>query len=153
TRDSTERKRAEEALREANEALEARVRQRTADLEAAITSLRQSRERFELAVAGSRDGIWDWGVRSNETYLWPRWKEMLGYRDDEIANHHEEWERLIHPEDLPRAVVALTDYFAGRRPGYEVEVRMRHQDGSWRWVYSRGEVLRDAQGQPYRMAG
>jgi two-component system, sensor histidine kinase and response regulator len=153
TRDSTERKQAEEALLDAKAELEARVRMRTADLEAAVTSLRQSRERFELAVRGSRDGIWDWDVSTNAVYFSPRWKEMLGYREDEIDNHFEEWERLVHPDDLPAAMHVLTDYLEGRRPDYEVEFRMRHRDGFWRWIYSRGEAVRDETGRPCRMAG
>lgn len=61
--------------------------------------LAKSEERWELAVAGSNDGIWDWDIRSGTLYLSERWKEMLGYRDDEISNRYEEWEERIHPED------------------------------------------------------
>ena len=115
--------------------------------------LRRSRERFALAVAGSKDGIWDWDLRTGEVYYSPRWKEMLGYTDAEVSNGFGEWERLVHPDDLPRAGAALTAYLDGTAPSYGLEVRMLHKDGDYRWVFTRGIALRDAAGKPYRMAG
>lgn len=114
---------------------------------------RESQERLELVILGSNDGVWDWDVRTNEVYLSPRWKGMLGYAADEIPNRFETWERLLHPEDRERAMRTVRDYFEGRSPAYELEHRLRHRDGSYRWILARGVALRDPQGHPVRMAG
>lgn len=116
-------------------------------------TLRISRERFELAVQGSRDGIWDWDIQTGKVYYSTRWKEMLGYRDDEIESSFAEWERLLHPDDHIRAQRAIAHYLEGRIPSYGIEVRLRHKNGEYRWIYTRGEVLRNSTGIPYRMAG
>jgi PAS domain S-box-containing protein len=84
--------------------------------------LRESRERFDLAVRGSDAGIWDWDLRTNAVYFSPRWKGMIGYKDEELKNDFKEW-------------------------------RLRHKDGSYRWILARGAAVRDDQGKPYRMVG
>ena len=112
-----------------------------------------SEQRFQIAVEGSTDGLWDWDMSTNATYFAPRWKAMLGYDDHEVLNEYAAWADLIHPDDRPGTVDALTSYIAGHRPVYETEFRMRCKDGSYKWILARGAVMRDERGEPVRMAG
>lgn len=116
-------------------------------------SVKEHRERLALVIEGSNDGIWDWNVPTGEVYFSQRWKSMLGYGDDEIENHLDSWKRLLHPEDQERAQATIRDYFEGRTPAYELEHRLRHKDGDYRWILARGSTLRDAHGRPTRMVG
>jgi PAS domain S-box-containing protein len=115
--------------------------------------LRHSEERFALAVRGATDGIWDWDISTNVVYFSPRWKSMLGHEDHEILPRFEEWEGRLHPQDRDRARAAIRAHLAGLTPHYELEHRLRHKDGSYRWILARGLALRDATGAAYRMAG
>jgi PAS domain S-box-containing protein len=116
-------------------------------------SLRESEERFELAVRGTDAGIWDWDLRTNAVYYSPHWKRMLGYAEDELAGDYVEWESRLHPEDRERALAAIRDYLGGTTSEYELEHRLRHKDGSYRWMLARGAAVRDGHGEPYRMVG
>ena len=122
-------------------------------LEADEQLLRETRERLELALQGSNDGLWDWDLTRDTVYFSPRWKAMLGYGEDEIGEAPAEWSGRIHPDDAERTMHALEDHLAGRTPAFEVIHRMCHKDGGWRWILSRGRALRDAQGRPQRMVG
>jgi PAS domain S-box-containing protein len=115
--------------------------------------LLRSRERFELAVRGSQDGLWDWDLRTGDVFYSPRWKSILGYEDHEIAHRIEEWEQRLHPEERERVVAANMAHADGTTPHYEYEYRLRHKDGTYRWILSRGVALRDRAGKAYRMAG
>jgi PAS domain S-box-containing protein len=115
--------------------------------------LLRSRERFELAVRGSQDGLWDWDLRTGDVYYSPRWKSILGYEDHEIAHRIEEWEQRLHPDERERVLAANAAHAEGATPHYEYEYRLRHKDGSYRWILARGVALRDAHGQAHRMAG
>jgi PAS domain S-box-containing protein len=112
-----------------------------------------SQERFELAVRGSQDGLWDWDLRTGDVYYSPRWKGILGYEDHEIPHRIEEWERRLHPEERERVIAANVAHAEGLTPYYEQEYRLRAKDGSYRWILARGVALRDAAGKAYRMAG
>ena len=123
----------------------------TKEREAQI-ELARSEERFQLAVRSSLDGIWEIDLVRNEYYYSPRWKEMLGFTDDELPNERTTWTDRIHPEDL----IAVRRYQAGfnSRPNerHEVEFRLRHKDGSWIWILSRGVAIYQ-QGEPKRIVG
>lgn len=116
-------------------------------------ALRESEARFALAVEGVQDGIWDWNLRTNQVYLSPRWKSILGYADHELPNTIETWQQCLHPEDIERTYAVLGNYLDGGSLIYSVEFRSRCKDGSYRWILARGTALRDELGKPYRMCG
>jgi diguanylate cyclase (GGDEF)-like protein/PAS domain S-box-containing protein len=116
-------------------------------------ALRESEERYALATQGANDGIWDWNLKTNEIYFSPRWKAMLGYLADEINNTLEEWFDRIHPDDFMGFKRCIESHRDGLTPHFEHEHRIRHQDGQYRWMLSRGLAVRDPEGKPTRMAG
>lgn len=116
-------------------------------------SLRESEERFSLAVRGTDAGIWDWDLRTDRVYFSPRWKSMLGYVEHEIADDFHEWERRIHPDDRRRALDTIEGYLNGAFSKYELEHRLRHKDGSYRWIVARGAAVYDENHLAYRMVG
>ena len=116
-------------------------------------ALRTSEERFDLAVRGTDAGIWDWDLSTNHVYYSPRWKGMLGFAEDELANDFSTWKSRVHPDDLERSLETLQAYLDGQDDHYELEHRLRHRDGGYRWILARGALVRDAHGQPCRMVG
>ena len=116
-------------------------------------ALRESEARLRAATASSNTGLWDWDLRTNEVYYSPSWKRQIGYEEDEISNRFEEWESRVHPEDLGRAMARVRAFQAKPWPDYENEFRFRHKDGSYRWVIARASVLLDEGGKPCRMLG
>ncbi len=115
--------------------------------------LRESQERYTVAVNGANDGIWDWNLKANQIYFSPRWKSIIGFEDSEIGHSPEEWFSRVHPEDLERVKFDVEAHLAGRTSCYENEHRMLHKDGTYRWVHSRGLALRNESGKIRRMAG
>jgi PAS domain S-box-containing protein len=113
----------------------------------------KSQEQFNLAVAGSNDGIWDWNIANDSIYYSPRWKGMLGYEEHELTRGFVEWEELVHPDDKEFATTSLEKYLAQQAPEYDVELRLRHKDGRYVWIRDRGKALRRPDGAAYRMAG
>jgi PAS domain S-box-containing protein len=116
-------------------------------------ALRGSQERLQLALQASGLGPWDWDLRTNAVEFSPEWKRQLGYRPEEFPNRYEEWENRLHPNDRAQVLEAMRGYLEGRRPEYAQEFRLRHKDGSYRWIYTRGVVLRDAGGKQTHMLG
>jgi diguanylate cyclase (GGDEF)-like protein/PAS domain S-box-containing protein len=119
----------------------------------AEAALRQSEERYALAVRGANDGIWDWDLRQNRLHYSARWKAMLGWSEEGIGTTPAEWFDRVHADDLPRVRAKVEAALEGKESHFEDEYRMRHQDGSFRWVLGRGFAVRDASGVAYRMAG
>lgn len=118
-----------------------------------LEELRLSRERFELAVRGSQDGLWDWDLRTNEVFFSERWKSILGYEDHELPNQLDEWTKRLHPDERERVMAANQAHIDNATSHYEYEYRLRHKDGSYRWILARGVALRDENGKAFRMAG
>jgi diguanylate cyclase (GGDEF)-like protein/PAS domain S-box-containing protein len=119
----------------------------------AEASLRESEERYALAVRGANDGIWDWDLTTGRIYYSPRWKAMLGWDEEAIGESTSDWFDAVHPDDFPRVQAGIDDALAGRKAHFEEEFRIRHRDGSFRWVLGRGFALRGPDGRAYRMAG
>ncbi len=115
--------------------------------------LRQSEERFRLAMLGATDGLWDRDLRTDEIYYSPRWKSMLGYADEELPNHIDTWKSLLHPDDRETTLALVRDFAEGRADKYEVEFRLRHKDGHYVDILSRGSLLSDAGGKALRLVG
>jgi diguanylate cyclase (GGDEF)-like protein/PAS domain S-box-containing protein len=119
----------------------------------AVEALRESEERYALAVQGANDGLWDWNLGANEVYWSPRWKAMLGYEEAAIGVSPEEWFTRVHPDDLGGVRDGLAAHL-GRPDGhYESEYRMLHQDGTFRWFLCRGAAIRNEAGTATRLAG
>ncbi len=115
--------------------------------------LRQSEERWQLVLRGNNDGIWDWNVKTNEAFLSPRWKEMLGYENWELKNHYHEWVKRIHPDDLGGVMNLIQDHFTKKTPNFVSEHRVRCKNGSYKWILARGQALWDEPGNVVRMVG
>jgi PAS domain S-box-containing protein len=115
--------------------------------------LRKSRERFELAVLASQDGLWDWDVEHDQVWYSARMREMLGYDEQEFPNRPGETEKRVHPDDHARWRAVLHGHVTGATDHLEMEYRILHKDGSYRWVRDRGVALRRADGKAYRIAG
>lgn len=115
--------------------------------------LRESEERYELAARGANDGLWDWNLKKNEIYFSPRWKAMLGYKDEDIGSNPDEWLKRIHPNDLKKVQESLASHIKGKTAHFQSEYRILHVNGSDVWVLCRGLAVRDAKGVAYRMAG
>ena len=116
-------------------------------------ALRDSEERYALAVEGANDGVFDWDLRSDSIYFSPRWKKMLGYSEFEIGPSPREWFERIHPDDVPTFRRKLSGHLDGKSGHFRLEHRMRSADGTWLWVLTRGLATLGADGKPSRMAG
>lgn len=116
-------------------------------------ALRRSEERFDLAMRGANDGLWDWDLARNTVYYSPRWKEMIGYRPDEIGDSPEEWSSRLHPDDLPAATEAVQAHWRGETEFYQASFRFRHKEGRYLWILARAIALRGEDGKPVRMVG
>lgn len=118
------------------------------------SELFRSEERFSLAMKGANDGLWDWDLESNEVYYSPRWKNMLGYHEDELDHTISTWENLVHSDDKPKALERLQNYISDPTSSFEVEMRLHHKDGSLIYVLSRATLVsRESDNKPLRLVG
>jgi diguanylate cyclase (GGDEF)-like protein/PAS domain S-box-containing protein len=117
-------------------------------------ALRESEERWSFALESSDIGAWDWDFQTGHATYSKLWKEMLGYRDDEILNLADEWKKRIFPDDLPHVMEKIQDHLDGKTAMARIEFRMQAKDGSWKWILGRGKVVSwNADGIPVRMVG
>lgn len=106
------------------------------------------------AMEGNMDGVWDWNAVTNQAYFSPRWKEMLGFVDDEISNELAEWDKRLHPEDREAVYKDLNDHLQGKTPFYYNEHRLLCKDGSYLWILDRGKIFSwTEEGKPLRVVG
>lgn len=115
--------------------------------------LKNAKERFDLAMQATKDGLWDWNPQNNEIYLSPAWKAMLGYTDNEIPNRFEMWEKLTHPEDVKKSWKEIEKVFKGEEERFELTFRMKHKQGHTVNILSRANAYFDKSGKPVRVVG
>jgi diguanylate cyclase (GGDEF)-like protein/PAS domain S-box-containing protein len=119
----------------------------------AVDDLSQSEQRYALAVRAASDGIWDWDLTTERIYFSPRWHAILGRPERTRDEDPAAWFELVHDDDLLRLRAAIDAHLAGQTPHLESEHRMRHADGTWRWMLGRGLAIRGPDGTATRMAG
>ena len=119
----------------------------------ALHELKASEERWQLAVRGSNDGLFDWDAQRKGVYYSTRWKEMLGFEEAELPNTVRAWRKLVHPEDAALVKKRIREHFARKTGFYTAEYRLRAKDGSYRWILARGQALWDEAGRPTRLVG
>ena len=115
--------------------------------------LSQNEERYSLAMRASNDGLWDWNLKTNKIYYSDRWKEMLGFNDDEISDTPDEWLSRIHQEDHDRVRASIDAYLEGTTSNFEIEYRIRHFSGNYLWMMAKGLAIRTSSGRATRFAG
>lgn len=137
------------------------LQDKVADLKRLVTNLTEaatlSRDKelsWVYAMEGNRDGVWDWNAVTNEVFFSKRWKEMLGFDEDEISNHLSEWDKRVHPDDKDAVYADLNAHLNGEVPYYENEHRVQCKDGSYIWILDRGKVMSWTEdGKPLRVVG
>ncbi|MGD1713328.1 response regulator [Dapis sp. BLCC M172] len=138
-----------EELNKKNEALSAEIIQRRR-----IESILSDREeRYELAVSGTNDGIWDWNIHTNEVYYSPTWMRILGYEDNPLPHIYSTWADNVHPDDLEVALKDIQAHLEGKTELYENTHRIKHQDRHYVWIFAKGKCIRDKQNKPSRLVG
>jgi PAS domain S-box-containing protein len=123
------------------------------DRKRAEKALKESEERYNLAMDASRDGVYEWDLETREIYYSPGWKRMLGYEPDELPDDFSVWEKLTRPEDVEKSWQIMTEVVEGKRERFEVEFQMRHKDGHWIHILSRSNIYKDVNGKPVRVVG
>ncbi len=110
--------------------------------------------RLQYALEGSNQGVWDWNLITNEVYYSPKWKELIGYKDDELENNFEEWKSRVYPDDWTKISDEIKKTLRLKNYDYNIEHRLLCKNGSYKWIEARGKVLEyDKRGRPARMVG
>ncbi len=116
-------------------------------------NLKESEERYALSARGSNDGLWDYDLINHNIYFSPRWKAMLGFSESEIGSDPDEWLSRIHTNDRNLVESEINAHIKGLTPQFQSEHRILHNDGTYRWMLTRGIAVRDEAEKAYRMAG
>ena len=144
----------DQALLSKNEQLEEEVARRTQALKENIEELKNSEFRWKFAIEGAGDGVWDWNIATDEAQYSKRWKEMLGYDENELLPTNQEWADRVHHDDVAYVKQTMQDYLEGKTALYVVEYRLKCKDNRYKWILGRGMIVsRDDQGNPLRMIG
>lgn len=118
-----------------------------------MESVRASEQRWQFALEGHGDGLWDWDLRSGQFALSRQFKQILGYRPEELDEGFY-WDDLTHPDERRRTGEQFDHHLAGRTPLLSAETRLRCKDGSYRWVALRGKIMEyGVLDRPSRMIG
>lgn len=104
-------------------------------------ALRESEVRWQFALEGAGDGVWDWNAQNNQVFYSKQWKTMLGYADDEIGNSLDDWKERVHPDDLSFVLDEINKHFSGQIPFYSSEHRLLCKNGEYKWILDRGKVI------------
>ncbi|MBI5102941.1 MAG: PAS domain S-box protein [Nitrospirae bacterium] len=123
------------------------------DRKQAEEALARSEQRFQMAMQGANDGLWDWDLQTDEVYYSPRWKAMLGYKEEELDNTISTWKRLVHPHDQGPTLSLVRDLIERRKDTYEVEFKMLHKDGHYLDILSRATLVFGVSGEALRLVG
>ncbi len=116
-------------------------------------ALKQSEERYALAAQATQDGLWDWNLEENRLYYSPNWKTILGFSDNTLKDSPQEWLGRIHPADKSKVQTYIERLKSGRIPRFEVEQRIMHKNGNYRWVITTGIAITDDNGETIRLTG
>jgi diguanylate cyclase (GGDEF)-like protein/PAS domain S-box-containing protein len=129
------------------------ARQEITERQRAEDALRESEERYALAVRAANDGLWDWNLKKGQIYYSPRWKQMLGYSDQEIGDNPNEWFNRVHPDDIAQLRTNIAAHIKGLSAHFECEYRIQYSNGSYRWMLSRGMAVIGSDKTALRLAG
>jgi len=109
--------------------------------------------RLQFAISSSEDGIWEYNIQKNTTFVSKRWLEIIGYTEEEYHSSIETWKAILHPDDVERAFGVLTNSIINKIESAHVRYRVRHKKGHWLWIYDRAKILFDENGEPLIVAG
>lgn len=115
--------------------------------------LRDTVIKLEEAISAGNIGLWDWDLISNQTYFSPEWKKQLGYASHEIENEFAEWEKRVHPDDIKRALKQIDHTLTVGEHYHEIEFRMKHKDGSYRWILAHASIVKNSENKAIRLVG